>query len=357
MKIIFKYSALCFIFFAIISFTSCKKDLNEITSIALPVDDAQANALSGLTDIETAIVTDWNTTVKNLKDTIQLFRTNTNATNLSFAKNAWRKARTPWESNEAFAFGPVGTNGIDGATDSWPFDKTTFDAIINSNVPITPIYVDSMATSTKGFHAIEYLLFGVNGNKLTTDFTTREFIILGALAANLLKQSTSLKISWTKGLGSFADEFANAGKGSSTYLSTKNALAEVVGSMVSITDELPNSKIQKPLEQQSIAFLESRFSDNSFYDYRSNIVGVNAAYLGQYKNITATASISSIIQSKNSALDNKVKTQLRLCIALMDLIPTSMNQAIFSAQLQLQELQIELNKLNVMLETDVKPLL
>lgn len=41
---------------------------------------------------------------------------------LDNAKNKWQDTRAPWEESEGFLYGPVDTEGIDPAIDSWPVD-------------------------------------------------------------------------------------------------------------------------------------------------------------------------------------------------------------------------------------------
>lgn len=37
-------------------------------------------------------------------------------------REAWKNTRAPWELSEGFLYGPVDTQGIDPAIDSWPVD-------------------------------------------------------------------------------------------------------------------------------------------------------------------------------------------------------------------------------------------
>lgn len=343
----------------LLALSGCKQEYDEVTVTRFPVDDAQAQVLSGLANIEFAIVSDWTAATGTLKTAIATLSTTPTATNLQVAQTAWKAARNPWESNESYGFGPVGTDGIDGASDDWPFDITGFTQILNSTVTLNDAYITQMATATKGFHAIEYLLFGLDGTKQATAFTPRELQLLNLLTADLDRQANRLKTRWTTGTsGSFYDSFAMAGQAGSTYARTQDALGEVLGSMVDIMTELPDSKISDPLTKQSAAYAESRFSDYSLTDYRNNISGVYAVYTGQYGSVTATKSLSDLVAAAKPDVDDRIRTQFKLCLALIDLIPpVTFNQAIVSRQPQLQSLKTELDKLNVLLDTQAKPLL
>ena len=217
-----------------------------------------------------------------------------------------------------------------------------------------------MATSTKGFHAIEYLLFGTNGNKSVNTFTARELKLLELLSSDLKKQSETLKSRWTKGnKNSFYDNFVKAGEAGSTYKKTSDALSEVIGAMVNIMTELPNTKIGKPLTKKDNNYAESRFSDYSFDDYRNNISGVYGVYIGKYGNVNTIKSISDLVISANPKIDKKIRTQFKLCLALIDVLRTSatFNQAILTKPEQLKDLQEEIQKINKILDSEVKVVL
>lgn len=347
-------------FFSILFLTSCQKELDEITVNPFPKNNEQSIVIQGLADIEFAIISDWVTGTTNLQSSVNTFTKTPNVANLNTARMQWKAARNPWESNESFGFGPVGDDGIDGASDDWPFDITAFTQILSSNIILNEAYITQMATSTKGFHAIEYLLFGTNGNKAVNTFTTRELRLLELLSNNLKMQSEILKSRWTKGSkNSFYDNFVKAGEVSSSYKKTSDALGEVLGAMVNIMTELPNTKIEKPFTKKDQIYAESRFSDYSFNDYRSNISGVYAVYIGKYGNVNATKSMSDLVLATNPKIDEKMKTQFKLCLALIDVLQTSttFNQAILTKPEQLKDLQKEIQKINQILDSEIRVVL
>lgn len=84
------------------------------------------------------------------------------------AANAWLMAREPWESSEAFLFGPVAEMGLDPNMDSWPLDADALKNIINSgNYEATQWDGEyneddetiEAAQNVRGFHTLEFLLF------------------------------------------------------------------------------------------------------------------------------------------------------------------------------------------------------
>jgi hypothetical protein len=94
--------------------------------------------------------------------------------------------------------------------------------------------------------------------------------------------------------------------GESIYPSQKSALQEIVNGLIVIADEVANGKINDPFSQQDITLEESRFSANSKADFADNIRSIQNVYLGTFQNTTGTG-ITSIIKSKNEALDASVR--------------------------------------------------
>lgn len=81
------------------------------------------------------------------------------AATVEAARDQWRATRAPWESGEGHIFGPVDTLGVDPKVDSWPVDKNQLDGALGGyDADLSD--VDGFPVTMKGFHAIEYLLFG-----------------------------------------------------------------------------------------------------------------------------------------------------------------------------------------------------
>lgn len=82
------------------------------------------------------------------------------------AATAWLEARAPWETSEAFLFGPVAKFGLDPNMDSWPLDQAGIVNILKSSdysqLQWNPGQAQSeieSAQNLRGYHTLEYLLF------------------------------------------------------------------------------------------------------------------------------------------------------------------------------------------------------
>lgn len=113
----------------------------------------------------------------NLHNTVQQLKANPSTSTFEAAAKAWMAARQPWESSEAFLFGPVDELGLDPNMDSWPLDQDAIKNVLSSG-DFSGMEWDgefegedengnmskhaeeiAEAQSIRGFHTLEFLLF------------------------------------------------------------------------------------------------------------------------------------------------------------------------------------------------------
>lgn len=105
----------------------------------------------------------------SLKEAIVALRNNPSSATFKRAANLWIDAREPWETSEAFLFGPVADLGLDPNMDSWPLDVDAIEEVMNSGRIESLIkwegdYDEEDAKieavqNVRGFHTLEFLLF------------------------------------------------------------------------------------------------------------------------------------------------------------------------------------------------------
>lgn len=102
----------------------------------------------------------------NLFAAVEAFRNNPSDQAFSAACDAWMVAREPWETSEAFLFGPVDAQGLDPNMDSWPLDQASIVNILNSgnfdDLDWSDGDSDDEVTAkqeVRGFHTLEFLIF------------------------------------------------------------------------------------------------------------------------------------------------------------------------------------------------------
>ncbi|MEZ4911338.1 MAG: imelysin family protein [Saprospiraceae bacterium] len=294
----------------------------------------------------------------SLASALEDLEVNPTGENLEKARQAWRNARVPWEQSEGFLFGPVDQQGIDPSIDSWPVNQPDLEAVLASPNVLTKAYIDGLDGTLKGFHTIEYLIFGAQGTKDIPAFNAREFEYLRACSQSLEGATRQLYYTWKPDHQNFIANVVNAGQTgfTSVYPSQKAALEEIVNGLVVIADEVANGKINDPLSQQNIHLEESRFSVNSKQDFADNIKSIKNAYEGSYKT-TDGKGITDIIALKNIGTDTKVRQQIDAAIEAIESIDGTFTTAIFDARPSVQNAQQKVRDLQLTLESEVLPII
>lgn len=99
---------------------------------------------------------------------VEAFQANPSNTTFSRCASAWLAAREPWETSEAFLFGPVADKGLDPNMDSWPLDQDAIVQILKSGnydyLEWSGDYDednDNIASkqAVRGYHTLEFLIF------------------------------------------------------------------------------------------------------------------------------------------------------------------------------------------------------
>lgn len=155
----------------------CLNNLQSLIDANLSTDQCQA-IVNQFVDV-VALPTYADLVAKNNALRAKVEALNSNPSNDTFAEAAaaWIEARQPWETSEAFLFGPVAELGLDPNMDSWPLDVDGIKNLLNSQnwaeMQWSGDYDEESeaieaAQSVRGYHTLEYLLF-LDGVPRTVD--------------------------------------------------------------------------------------------------------------------------------------------------------------------------------------------
>jgi uncharacterized iron-regulated protein len=332
----------------LVVFSACEKDGESpspsVSEKEILSDFAQVVVYPAYSDLE-AKATDLNNAI------LEFIAAPTNDL-LQQAQDAWRSTRQPWEQSEAFLFGPVEDFNYDPALDTWPVNRVDLDSLLNSNNSLSVEEIETLPESLKGFHCIEYLLFGDGGVKTAADFTEREYLYLSSLSQNLLGITQSLRLSWDADQpGNFSAEVILAGEGSNRYASQQEAFIAIATAMAGICDEVANGKMEEPLFSQDSTLEESQFAHNSTTDFRNNMLGVLQAYLGKYTE--DGTGLNDLVAANNISLDNKLIEQMNAAVTSLSVIDDHYGKAIYTQQVQIMNAQDAINALRQTLEGEL----
>ena len=128
---------------------------------------------------------------KALHEAAKAFAAAPSDANFQKCCNAWLEARTPWETSEAFLFGPVDAMGLDPNMDSWPLDQEAIVNILNSGEFDNMVWGDGDDDETieakqgvRGFHTMEFLIFKDGRARTINGGTSTDAADLDYTAAN-----------------------------------------------------------------------------------------------------------------------------------------------------------------------------
>ncbi|MEO3407972.1 imelysin family protein [Mucilaginibacter sp. CAU 1740] len=279
--------------------------------------------------------------------------TPTDDTKLAAARAAWKAARQPWEQAEGFLFGPVEDEDYDPTMDSWPLNRTDVDKILTSGTTLTFSYVDGLDGFSKGFHGIEYIIFGPGGRK-AADINARQRDYLKYASQSLLATTTALRGSWSASGGNYAAQITTAGKGSTAFKTRKDLFLAIAKGMADICEEVGTGKMEEPYAAKDSTLDESSYSHNTTTDFTNNVKGILNVYAATYNGASGTASLSALVASKNVALDAKIKTQVQTVLSNMALITPTFEDAIYHNRDKIKNTQDALATLQATLEGDLK---
>lgn len=337
---------------SIIALSSCSKS---------DKNDAQPDAAT----VEAKVITDFANVLANpnytdlqakaaiLNAAVNTFVTTSTDANLLAVQTAWRNTRAPWEACEGFLFGPVEDSNYDPTMDSWPVDKNELDGILAGSNPLSVTDIDGLQDTQKGFHAIEYIVFGLGGTQKAANITARQKVYLTSLTQSLYNTTAQLQASWSVSGGNYTKQVITAGNGSTVYATRKDLLIALVGSMADICDEVSTSKMETPLVAQDSLQDESAFSHNSVADFKNNITGIYNAYMCTYNGTSGTG-LNTLVAAKNASLDLKLRTQMQAAIASFSTITLTYEKAIYTQQSQIKAVQATINTLHDTLDGDLR---
>jgi putative iron-regulated protein len=353
--------------------TACDKAPNTASDSLPPVNpNASSPNASGLNRqilvdfVDKVVIPNHNLFAQRaaaLSTAIAAFAQAPSDTGLKTAQQSWVDARTAWEQTECFAFGPAGSLGYDSALDTWPVNEVDFKAMLKSHARLSAGSIDKLKDTEKGFHVIEYLLYGQGKSRKAADLNPKDLEYLKLLGENFEKVAKDLSASWSKGVEgrpAYREVFTTAGlEGNATYPTLQSGFEEIAQGMADSLNEVANEKVGQTFAKKDPKLAESRFSFNTLSDIKSNLQGAENVYLGKFPAAkTKGLGLSAYVAQVDPALDSKIKSQIEAAEVALNKIPGPFEKAILDPQAadSIKTAQARLNEVRESIETNVKPL-
>ena len=333
-------------------------NIEIFTLSALGPEDANASQADVIANVARTVIVgtyaDLADKTTELFEDVAALNLSSSEDNLVEAQQAWRRASSAWEQSEAFLFGPVETMGIEPMLDSWPVDLSGIDTVLTGGDSLTSGFVSNLDGALKGFHTIEFLLFGEENDKVAADLTAREKEYLAAATENLASTARTLSDAWAAGAGNHVAEFLNI-DGSGIYLNEAGALQELIRGMSAIAVKASNIKISDPFSASNAELVESQFSFNTLMDLADNIRGIENIYIGRYLDQDGPG-LNDLVRRDNPDLDDRIRAAISSAIAGIRGISFPFRDAVLApgAAAQIEAAIAAVAELQVLLDSEVQ---
>ncbi len=309
------------------------------------------------------------------------FGDNPSNANFKAICDAWLTAREPWESSEAFLFGPVADLGLDPNMDSWPLDQEAIVKMLESQqwneMEWTGDYDEdddaiAAAQNVRGFHTLEFLAFRDGQARTLTDQAVdgeAANAVYNASNANawaqymrntaqlLVDDVTTLVDAWNNG---YADKFKKHDGGD--FTSGLSCIEQLIDGCIDIAGEVGQAKIGDPYDlyqsgktNEALYAVESWYSWHSRDDYTNNIYSIRNAYYGSRDGKINANSLSKLVAKYDAQLDADVKEAIEEAADAIQAIPQPFRNNINSKEAKAA--MDACAELSDILENELKPFL
>ncbi len=281
---------------------------------------------------------------------------------LAAAREAWVKAREPYQQTEVYRFGNRIVDEWEGRVNSWPLDEGLIDYVDTSRYgessDANPWYAANIIANPKltiggkkvdttqitwrtlrslqeaggveanvatGYHAVEFLLWGQDlngtgpgaGNRPWTDYAqgaacthppcSRRAAYLQVVTRLLVDDLAWMVAQWGK-----------EGEARKTLLNDPAAgIASIATGLGSLAyGELAGERMKLGLLLHDPEEEHDCFSDNTHNSHYNNVVGMQAVYLGRYGKLQGPG-LSALVAAKAPALDAEMRAKLQASVAAM----------------------------------------
>ncbi|MEO3403600.1 imelysin family protein [Mucilaginibacter sp. CAU 1740] len=316
-----------------------------------------------LTNWETNIIlpayTQYVSVTANLDAAVTAFNTAPDAAKLTALQTAFKSAYEQWQSASAFDFGPAETATFRANTNTFPTNVSQINNNIKDDVYNPNLLVN---LSAKGFPAIDYLLFGVGADNtaVLAQYTTDALAAnrkknLAALSAELKTNAASILSAWN---GAYKTTFLNA-DGTDVGSST----GQLVNQLIQDYENLKNQEIGIPAGIQSLGTtfptkVQAYYSKESVKLALLHIAAVQNIYLGKSAVGDGLGLDDYLIKANATYTDGKplndaIKAQFTTSIAKLNVLTDPLSDNIKNNNAQVTAAYAELQKLTVLLKTDM----
>ena len=275
-------------------------------------------------------------------------------------------ARSAWERSEAFLYGAANDFGIDPHIDTWPLDRVALAKALSNKEVIDDLDdlddggIDNarinVGEQQLGFHGIEFIIFR-NGQNRTVSalkgieddeaFAGRnisgeeELVFATAVAGDLRDNCFQLEVSWLGDAApkahrdrveecefnstivgsdfSYGENMLKATQLGSTMTTWRGVMSTIlVAGCSNICTEVAGQKIGQAYLGTDLDYIESPYSQKSYFDFFDNITSIQYSLNGQQNTQAHTNSIMAYLQKYNSTMAQELKSKLDTALSALE---------------------------------------
>lgn len=344
------------------------------SACATSVAELETSLRSSYAGIVYASYVDAQTAAKTLHDAIVSFVAKPSEAGLQACRTAWIKARRPYAMTEAFRFygGPIddASGGLEGQLNAWPVDESWMEDAapgskrgilkdtlnfphINAQLLAGMNQVEGEKNICTGWHAIEFLLWGVDNNpngpgqRPVSDFIEGE--LAGRRRDALLACGENLMVCLGKLVAAWEPAATSPAQYRAQFLTTdphETAQRIFTGITLLVGGEMAGERMTVMLETRDQENEQSCFSDTTKQDIIFDLAGVKMVWEGKFESqVVADSEISGtglrdVAKAWDPALTGVIDQAIAKAEKLCQALPNLMDQAIGAEDLAPERIAI-----------------
>lgn len=307
---------------------------------------------------------DAQTALDSLIIQVEVFNTNTTISNLEMLQKSWIRAFSVWQYARIYNVGPAAESGFNKSLDeevsTFPVSSQKIDDIISSS----QFNMNDFNRDTRGFLAIEYLLFAginVDNNSVLTLFQNQSFrkTYLKECADHIKTKIDNVIQVWENG---YINEFSK-NQGTDVGSSTSQLYNEFIKSY----ETNKNFKIELPMglrpgqTQIEPQLVEAYYSGLSIPFIKIHIQAIENTYYGKSKDGRKGLGFIDYLKSVTggSSLVESTLSQWTNVLSTLNAIPDTppLSELIISNPQIVDDFRLELQKHTRFFKSDMSSLL
>ncbi len=321
-------------------------------------------------DLAQAMYTNSYLAAKEMQVAINAFIANPSADTQLAARNAWKKARDPYQITEGFRFGNSIVDDWEGNVNAWPLDEGLIDYVDTKSYGTSsdenPLYTANIIASkslrigkktidltkitpqllhqlnsaagveanvASGWHAVEFLLWGKDlhgtargaGERPWTDYDLKNCTNKNCdRRAEYLRVATDTLVSDLKEM---SDDWGAKGKARVALLKKKDkaGLAVIFTGLGSLTyGELAGERMKLGLLLHDPEEEQDCFSDNTHNSHYYDEIGIQDIYYGRFTKIDGTTmsgpSVADLVRAADPKIADEIDAKMKEALAKLKVI-------------------------------------